>query len=130
MYPTLDRCVMPALRSCSSRPCHSDDTGILTKNKSASLSVTYNGYKECTFGPRASKRFPLWSVHPPDENPTWMSSSSNFPIEINGLESSSTCQTLCSINVEPSGKLSAIVPMPMIAQYCELPTRNESECRA
>ena len=101
-----------------------------TRNKSPSLSVTYSGYNECTLGPRASRRFPLWGVHPLDEKPIGMSSSSYCSTEIKGLESSSTCQTLCSINVEPSGKLSAIVPMPMIAQYCELPTRNESECRA
>ena len=41
---------MLALLRCVSRPCHKDDTGISTKNKSPSLSVTYKGYKECTFG--------------------------------------------------------------------------------
>ena len=66
MYPALDRCVMPALLRCPSRPCHKDDTEISTKNKPPSLSVTYKGYNECTFGPLASRRFPLWSVHPPD----------------------------------------------------------------
>ena len=71
-----------------------DDTGISTKNKSPSLSVTYKGYKECTFGPVASRRFPLWSVHPLDENPAWMPASSSFLTEINGLESSGTCRTL------------------------------------
>ena len=50
-------------------------TGISTKNKSPSLSVTYKRYKECTFDPRASRRFPLWSVHPLDENPARMSAS-------------------------------------------------------
>ena len=78
----LDKCMIPALLRCPSRPCHSDDTGMSTKNKSPSLSVTYNGYNECTFGPRASRRFPLWSVHPPDENPTRMPSLSSCPTKI------------------------------------------------
>ena len=41
-------CVMSALLRCPSCPCHNGDTGISTKNKSPSLSVTYKGYKECT----------------------------------------------------------------------------------
>ena len=49
MYPSLDKCVMPALLRCSSRPCHNDDTGMSTKNKPPSLRVTYKGYNECTF---------------------------------------------------------------------------------
>ena len=61
--------MMSALLRCPSRPCDKDDTGISTKNMSPSLSVIYKGYKECTFGPLASIRFPLWSVHPSDENP-------------------------------------------------------------
>ena len=91
MYPALDKSVMPALLRCPSRPCHKDDTGISTKNRSPSLSVTYRGYKECTFGPRASRRFPLWSVHPPDENPARMPASSSCLTEIKGLDSSGTC---------------------------------------
>ena len=130
MYPALDKCVMPALLRCPSRPCHNDDTGISTKNKPPSLSVTYKGYSECTFGPRASRRFPLWSVHPLDEKPARMPASSSCPTEINGLESSGTCQTLCSTKVEPPGRLSSTVPIPMIAQCCEFPTRTESECRS
>ena len=108
---------MPALLRCPSRPCHNDDTGISTRNRSPSLSVTYKGYNECTFGPRASMRFPLWSVHPPDENPAWMLSSSSCPIEINGVESSGMCQTLCSTIVEPPRRLSSTVPIPL-----EMPT--------
>ena len=130
MYPSLDRCVMPTLLRCSSRPCHNDDTGISTRNMSPSLSGTYNEYKECTIGPRASKKFPLWSVHPPYENPTRMPSSSSCPTEIKGLESSGTCQTLCSTSVEPPGRLCSMVPIPIIAHCCEFPTRTESECRA
>ena len=65
IYPALDRCMMSALLRCLSRPCHSDDTGISTRNKSPPLSVTYNGYSECTFSSRAIMMFPLWSVHPP-----------------------------------------------------------------
>ena len=130
MYPALDRCVMPALLRCPSHPCHKDDTGISTKNKSPSLSVTYKGYKECTFGPLASRRLPLWSVHPPDDNPTRMSASSTCPTEINGLESSGTCWTLCSTSVEPPRRLSSTVPIMIIAQCCEFPIRTKSECRS
>ena len=101
---------MPALLRCLSRPYHNDDTGISTKNKSPSLSVTYRAYKECTCGPRdenpARRRFPLWSVHPPDENPAQMPTSSSCPTEIKGLQSSGTCQTLCSTSVEPLGRYS------------------------
>ena len=50
--------------------------------------------------------------------------------EINGLESSGTCRTLCSTRVEPPGRLSYTVPIPIIAQCCEFPTRTESECRS
>ena len=107
-----------------------DDTGISTRNKSPSLSVTYNGYKECTFDLRASRRFPLWSVHPPDENLARMPSSSSCLTKINGLESSGTCQTLCSTSVEPPRRLTSTVPIPMIAQCCEFQTRTESECRS
>ena len=133
MYPALDRCVMPALRRCPSRPCHKDgmdDTGISTKNKPPSLSVTCKGYNEGTFGPQASRRFPLWSVHPPDEKPARMPASSSCPIEINGLESSGTCRTLCSTSVEPPGRLSSMVSIPIIAQCCKFLTRTESECRS
>ena len=130
MYPALDKCVMLALLRCPSRPCHNDDTRISTKNKPPSLSVTYKGYNECTFGPRASRRFPLWSVHPPDEKPARMLASSSCPTKINGLESSGTCRTLCSTRVEPPGRLSSTVPIPMIAQCCEFPIRTESECRS
>ena len=51
------------------------------------------------------------------------------PTEINGLESWRTCQTLCSTSVEPRGRLSSIVPIPMMAQCCDFSTRTESECR-
>ena len=99
---------MSALLRCPSRSCHNDDIGISTKNKSPSLSVTYKGYKECTFGPRAS-------VHPPDENLTRMSTPSSCLTQINGLESSGTCQTLCSKSVEPPGRLSFTELIPIIA---------------
>ena len=55
-----------------------------------------NRYKECTFRPQANKRFPLWSVHPPNEKRAQMLSSSSCPIEISGLESSGMCWILCS----------------------------------
>ena len=115
MYPALDKCKMSALMRFPSRPCHNDYTGMSTKNKSPSLSVMYNGYIECTFGPLASKRFPLWSVHPPNEKPTQMSCSSSCPTEINGLESSGACQKLCSTSVEPPGRWSSTMPISIIA---------------
>ena len=130
IYSALDKCVIPSLLRCPSRLRHSDVTGISTKNKSPSLSVTYNRYSECTFAPRASKRFPFWSVHPPDENPARMPSSSSCLAEINGLDSSRTCRTLCSTSIEPPGRLSSTVLIPIMAQCCEFPTRTESECRA
>ena len=130
MYSALDKCVMSALLRCLSHTCHRDDTGISTWNKSPSLSVTYNGYNECTFGPRASMRFPLWSVHIADENSTRMSSLSSCPTKINGHESSGTCRTLCSTSVEPPARLSSTVLILIMAQCCEFPTRTESECRA
>ena len=130
IYTILDKCVMPALLRCPSRLCHSNDTGISTRNKSPSLSVTYNRYNDSTFGPQISRRFPLWSVHPPDEKPARMPASSSCPTKINGLESSGTCRTLCSTRVEPPGRLSSTVPIPMIAQCCEFPTRTESEFRS
>ena len=112
MYPALDKCVMSALLMCPSCPYHNDDTRISTRNKSPSLNVTDNGYNECTFGPQASMRFPLWSVHPLDEMTTRMPSSK-------------TCQTLCSTSVEPPRRLSSIVPILIMAQCCEFPTRTE-----
>ena len=130
MYPDLDRCVMLTLLRCPSCPCQSDDTGISTRNKSSYLSVTYNGDKECTFGPQASRRFPLWSVPPLDENPARMPASSSCLTEIKGLESSGTCRTLCSTSVEPPRRLSSTVLIPIIAQCCKFPTRTESECRS
>ena len=124
MYPALDRCVMPALLRCPSRLCHSDGMGISTMNNSPSLSETYNGYNECTFGPQASKRFPLWSVHRPHEMSSPMSSSSSCPTEINAIDSSGygTCRMLCSTNVEPARRLSSTVPITMMAQCCKFPT--------
>ena len=136
IYPALDKCVMQALLRCPSRPCHRNYTRISIENKSPSLSAKYSRYNECTFGPRASKIFR------PDEKPIWIPSSSNCPIEINGLQSSGTCQTLCSTRVEPLGvmiqwcarvvpkRLSSTVPTPIMAQCCEFPTRTESECLA
>ena len=117
MYPALDKCVMLALM-CLRCLCHNDDTGISTRNKSPSLSVTYNGYNECTFVPRASKRFPLWSIHPPKEKPTRMPSSS----------SSGSYKMLCSTNVEPCRSFRSTVLIPIIAQCCEFLTRTELEC--
>ena len=111
MYPALDKWVMLPLLRCSSHPCHNDDTRISTRNKSPYLSVIYNGYNECTFGPLTSRKFPLWSVHPPDENLSWMMSLSSCPTEINVLVSSRTCRTLCSTNVETPGRLSSMVPI-------------------
>ena len=116
-------------------PTHNDQTPkstttrISIRNTSPSLSMTYNGWKECTFEPRASRIFPLWSVHPPDEKLTRMSSSSSSLAEINGLESSGMCQTLCSTNVEPTRRLSSIVPIPIIDQRYKFSTPTESECR-
>ena len=130
MYTALDKCVMPALLRClNRRPCHCDDTGMSTRNNSPSLSATYSRYNECTFGPRASKRFPLCSVHPPDGKPTWMLSLPNCPTEISGRESSSTCRTLRSTNVEPPARLSSTVSIPIMSQCCEFPTRTELECQ-
>ena len=106
MLTALDRCVMMALLKW------------FTKDKSPSLSVTYSGYNECTFDPRASRRFPLWSVYSPEEKPTRMSSSSSCPTKINGLESSTelsglmslgTCMILCSKKLEQPGRLSSIL---------------------
>ena len=65
----------------------------------------------------------------PDEKPTWMPSSSSYRTEINGLESSRTCRTLCSTNVELPGRLSSTVPISIIAECCEFPTRIESACQ-
>ena len=59
-----------------------------------------------------------------------MPASSSCPTEINGLESLGTCQTSCSTKVEPPGRLSSTVPIPMIAQCCEFPTRTESGCQS
>ena len=115
IYPALDKCVMSALLRFPSRPCHSDDMGISTRNRSPSLSVPYNGYNESTFCPRATRRFPLWSVHPPNEKLTQMLSSLSCPTKINGLDSSGLCQTLCSTSVEPLGRLSSTVSKPIMA---------------
>ena len=66
MYPALDKCVMPALLRCPSRPCHNDDIGISTKNKPPSLSVTYKGYNECYLWSSSKQEVP--SVECP---PSW-----------------------------------------------------------
>ena len=121
---------MPALLKWPSRPCHGNDTGISTRNTSPSLSVTYSGYKECTFGPRASRRLLLWSIHPPKEKSAQMSSSSSCSTEIIGLVRSGTCQMLCNIKVEPPDGLSSTVSIPIMAQCWEFLARTESECRA
>ena len=59
-----------------------------------------------------------------------MPSSSSCLTEINGLERSGTCRMLCCTSVEPPGRLSSTVPIPMITQCCEFPTRTELECHA
>ena len=51
MYSALDRCMMLDFLKCPSFPCHNDDTGRSANKSPLSLRVTYNGYKECTFGP-------------------------------------------------------------------------------
>ena len=83
MYPALDRCVMLDFLKCPSLPCQSDDTGRSTKKSPLSRNVTYNGYYECTLGPRARRRLPQRSVQPPDEKPTRMPASSNCPTDFN-----------------------------------------------
>jgi hypothetical protein len=113
-----------------SLPCQSDDTGMSTRNKSPCRRVTYRGYNACIFGPRASRRFPLWSVHPPDEKLAQMPASSSCPIEMSDLESSGTCRTSWSTRVEPPGRFSSTVPMPITAQCCTFPTRTGSKLRA
>ena len=72
----------------------------------------------------------MWSVHPHEEKAAQMSSSSSCLTEINGRESLGTCRTLCSTSVEPPGRLSSTVLIPIIAQCCEFPTRGKSECRS
>ena len=129
MYLTLDKCMMSALLRCLSHPCHSDDMGMSTKNWLPSLSITCSGYNECIVGPLASRRFPLWSVYPPEEKPARILSSSNCLTEITGHESSSTCWTLHSTSVEPPARLSSTLPISIISQCCEFPTQIESECR-
>ena len=103
---------MSALLRFPSHPYHNNDTGISTKSKPLCLSVTYKGYKECTFSPRASRRSPLWNVDPPNENPVGIPASSSCLTEIKGLESSGMCRTLCSTSVEPPVRLSSTVPIP------------------
>ena len=66
----------------ASLPCHRDDIGISTKNKSPDRSVAYNKYKECTFSPQASKRFPLWNIHPLEEKSTQLSHWDNWLCEL------------------------------------------------
>ena len=39
--------------------------------------------------------------------------------KINGLESSSTCRTLGSTNVEPPRMLTSTVPTSIMVQFCE-----------
>jgi hypothetical protein len=100
---------MSALLRWQSLPCHSDDdTRISTRDKSPSLSVTYKGYSKCIFGQRASRRFPLWRLHPPNKKLTRMSASSSCPTKISNLESSGTCRTSWSTIVEPPKRLSEL----------------------
>ena len=61
--------------------------------------ILSKGYKECTFGPRASRRFPLWSAHPPDENPPRMPVSSSCPTEIRGLKSLGMCRATWKVKL-------------------------------
>jgi hypothetical protein len=121
---------MSALLRWPSLPCHSDDTGISTTNKSPSLSVTYKGYKECIFGPRASKSFPLSRLHPPHEKLARMSASSSCPTKVNYLDSSGTCRTSWSTIIEPPGRLSSTLPMSTTVQCCEFPKHKGSKLRA
>jgi hypothetical protein len=103
---------------------------ITTTNKSPSQSVTYKGYNDCILGPRASRRFPLWMLHPPDEKLVRKSVSSSCPSEMSDLVSFGICRTSWSTIVEPPGRLSSTVPMPMTAQCCEFPTLTGSRLRA
>jgi hypothetical protein len=119
---------MPVLLRWPSLPCHRDDTGMSTTKTSPSRSVTYKGYKECILGPRASRRFPLWMLHPPDEKLVRKPASSSCPTEMSDRVSSGTCRTSWSTIVEPPGRLSSTVPMPMNAQCCEAYGIESSNC--
>jgi hypothetical protein len=121
---------MPVLLRWPSLPCHNDDTGMSTTNTSPCRSVTYKGYKKCILRARASTRFPLWMLHPPDEKLVRKPASSSCPTKMSDCVSSETCRTSWSTIVEPPGRLSSMVPVPMTAQCCEFPTRTESRFRA
>ena len=124
------RCVMPNLLRWPSLLCHKDDTGISTMNKSPSLSVTYNGYIDCTFGPRLSRRFPLCSVHPLDEKTAWIPTSSSYPIEISDHVSFGTYQTSWRTMLKPPKRFCSVVPMLIITKCWELSTRIKSKFQA
>jgi hypothetical protein len=121
---------MSVLLRWPSLPCHRDDTGISTTKMSPSWSVTYKGYRNCILGPRASRRFPLWMLHPLDEKLVRKPASSSCPTEMRDRVRSGTCRTSWSTIVEPPGRLSSTVPMPMTAQCCEFSTRTGSRVRA
>jgi hypothetical protein len=121
---------MPVLLRWPSLPCHRDDTGMSTTKRAPSRSVTYKGYKECILGPRASRRFPLWMLHPPDEKLVRKQASSSGPTEMSDRVSSGTCRTSWSTILEPPRRLSSTIPMPMTAQCCEFPTRMGSRSQA
>jgi hypothetical protein len=120
---------MPVLLRWPSHPCHRDDTGMSTTKKSPSRSVTYKEYKECILGAQASRRFPLWMLHPLDEKLVRKPTSSSCPTKMSDRVSSGTCRTSWSTIVEPPGRLSSTVPMPMTAKCCEFPTRTGSRVR-
>ena len=130
MYPALDRCVILDLLKCPILPCQRDDTGRSTRKSLLSLRVTYNGYNECTFVPRASRRLPRWSDHPPKEKMTRMPASTSCPTKINDLRRSGKWRMSCRTSIEPPRRLSSTDPIPTTAQCWEFPTRTGSKSLA
>ena len=92
-FRALDRCVMLNLIRCSSIMCQSDNIGRSTRKRQLFLRATYRRYNECTLEPRASKRFPMWIVHPPDQKSAWMPALSNCPMEMGDCVRSGMCRT-------------------------------------
>jgi hypothetical protein len=120
---------MPVLLKWPSLPCHIVDTGMSRTKTSPSRSLRYKGYRECILGPRASRTVPMWMLHPPDEKLVRKPASSSCRTEMSDRVSSGTCRTSWSTIVEPPGRLSSTVPMPMTAQCCEFPRRMGSRVR-